>query len=154
MHALTWRTHRTAPYAKSQCTVAGIVGVQDAFPGSGLDRPREAVAQAEAGPGQGLSQARGRARHPALAGSRIGGRDRRLRLRNAFNEGAYSHRTIRSGAGPKATPVAAFKSTYTTLGNIKSAITGIYRKLGPDHAERHLTSFVWRYNRRATSSRP
>ena len=36
----------------------------------------------------------------------------------------------------------------TTLGNIKSAITGTYRKLGPDHAERYLASFVQRYNRR------
>ena len=32
--------------------------------------------------------------------------------------------------------------------NIKSAITGTYRKLGPDHAERYLASFAWRYNRR------
>ena len=34
----------------------------------------------------------------------------------------------------------------TTLGNIKSAITGTYRKLGPDHAGRYLASFAWRYN--------
>ena len=33
-------------------------------------------------------------------------------------------------------------------GNIKSAITGTCRKLGPDHAERYLASFAWRYNRR------
>ena len=36
----------------------------------------------------------------------------------------------------------------TTLDNIKSAITGTYRKLGPDHAGRYLASFAWRYNRR------
>ena len=36
----------------------------------------------------------------------------------------------------------------TTLGNIKCAITGTYRKLGPDHAGRYLASFAWRYNRR------
>ena len=41
-----------------------------------------------------------------------------------------------------------FKWVNTTLGNIKSAITGTYRKLGPDHAERYLASFAWRYNRR------
>ena len=56
---------------------------------------------------------------------------------NAFDEGAYSHRAIRTGAGPKAARVTAFKWVNTTLGNIKSAITGTYRKIGPDHAERY-----------------
>ena len=31
---------------------------------------------------------------------------------------------------------------------VKSAITGTYRKLGPDHAQPYLASFAWRYNRR------
>ena len=44
--------------------------------------------------------------------------------------------------------MASFKWVNTTLGNIKSAITGTYRKLGPDHAGRYLASFAWRYNRR------
>ena len=30
--------------------------------------------------------------------------------------------------------MASFKWVNTALGNIKSAITGTYRKLGPDHA--------------------
>ena len=67
---------------------------------------------------------------------------------NAFDEGAYSHRAIRTGSGPKAARVASFKWVNTALGNIKSAITGTYRKIGPDHAERYLASFAWRYNRR------
>ena len=62
--------------------------------------------------------------------------------------GAYTHRPVRTGSGPKAARVASFKWVNTTLGNIKSAITGTYRKLGPDHAERYLASFAWRYNRR------
>ena len=66
----------------------------------------------------------------------------------ALDEAAYNHHTIRTGSGPKAARVAAFKWVNTTLGNIKSAITGTYRKLGPDHAERYLASFAWRYNRR------
>ena len=66
----------------------------------------------------------------------------------ALDEGAYSHRAIRTGSGPGAARVASFKWVNTTLGNIKSAITGTYRKLGPDHAERYLASFAWRYNRR------
>ena len=36
--------------------------------------------------------------------------------------------------------MASFKWVNTTLGNIKSAITGTYRKLGPDHAGRYLAS--------------
>ena len=41
--------------------------------------------------------------------------------------------------------MAPFKGVNTTLGNIKSAITGTYRKLDTDHAERYLASFAWRY---------
>ena len=44
--------------------------------------------------------------------------------------------------------MAPFKSVNTTLGNIKCAIAGTYRKLGPDHAGHYLASFAWRYNRR------
>ena len=44
--------------------------------------------------------------------------------------------------------MASFKWVNTTLGNIKSAITGTYRKRGPDHAGRYLASFAWRYNQR------
>ena len=51
-------------------------------------------------------------------------------------------------AGRQAARMASFKWVNTTLGNIKSAITGTYRKLGPDHAGRYLGSFAWRYNRR------
>ena len=61
---------------------------------------------------------------------------------------AASHRAIRTGSGRKAARMAPFKWVNTTLGNIKSAITGTYRKLGSDHAGRYLASFAWRYNRR------
>ena len=55
---------------------------------------------------------------------------------------------IRTGSGRQAARMAPFKWVNTTLGNIKSAITGTYPKLGPDHAQRYLASFAWRYNRR------
>ena len=61
-----------------------------------------------------------------------------------LGEGAYSHCSVRTGSGPKAARVASFKWVNMTLGNIKSAITGTYRKLGSDHAERYLASFAWR----------
>ena len=71
----------------------------------------------------------------------------RLGCWNALDEGTYSHRAIRTGSGPGAARMASFKWVNTTLGNIKSAIGGTYRKIGPDHAERYLASFAWRYNR-------
>ena len=67
---------------------------------------------------------------------------------SVLGEGACSHQAIRTGSGAKAARMAPFKWVNTTLGNIKSAITGTYRKIGPDHAERYLASFAWRYNRR------
>ncbi len=60
---------------------------------------------------------------------------------------AGSHRPIRTGSGRQAVRMAPFKWVNTTLGNIKSANTGTYRKLGPDLAERYLASFAWQCNR-------
>ena len=67
---------------------------------------------------------------------------------NTLAKAGHGHRAIPTGSGPKAARRAPFKWVNATLGNIKSAITGTYRKLGPDHAERYLASFAWRYNRR------
>ena len=67
---------------------------------------------------------------------------------SALDEAACSHQAIRTGSGRQAARMASFKWVNTTLGNIKSAITGTYCKLGPDHAGRYLASFAWRYNRR------
>ena len=49
---------------------------------------------------------------------------------SALEEAACSHQAIRTGSGRQAARMASFKSVNTTLGNIKSAITGTYRKLG------------------------
>ena len=67
---------------------------------------------------------------------------------NALDGIADSHRAIRTGSGRQAARMASFKWLNTTPGNIKSAIAGACRKLGPDHAERYLASFAWRDNRR------
>ena len=71
--------------------------------------------------------------------------DGRTGLLERTRRAACSHQAIRTAAGAR---MASFKWVNTTLGNIKSAITGTYRKLGPDHAGRYLASFAWRYNRR------
>ena len=68
-----------------------------------------------------------------------------LRCWNALDGVVGSHRAIRTGSGRQAARMGPFKWVNTTLGNIKSAITGTYRKLGPDHAQRYLASFAWRY---------
>ena len=67
---------------------------------------------------------------------------------SALDEIACSHQAIRTGSGRQAARMASFKWVNTMLGNIKCAITGTYRQLGPDHAGRYLASFAWRYNRR------
>ena len=123
-------------------------GGQDALRGGGFNQFRGTPAKGEAGAGQGFPQARDRARRQALAGPWDGGCDRRPGLWSALDEAACSHRAIRTGSRRQAVRMALFKWVDTTLGNIKSAITGTYRKLGPDHAERYLASFAWRYNRR------
>ena len=121
---------------------------QDALRGGGLHQPRGPAAQGQAGPGQGLPQARDRARRQALAGPGSEVVTDGLRCWNALNGVVGSHRAIRTGSGRHGARMAPFKWVNTTLGNIKSAITGTYRKLGPDHAQRYLASFAWRYNRR------
>ena len=65
---------------------------------------------------------------------------------HVLGEGPGSHRQVRTGSGTKAAGVASFKWVNTPLGNIKSAMTGTCRKLGPNHTERYLASFAWRYN--------
>jgi ISXO2-like transposase domain len=42
----------------------------------------------------------------------------------------------------------AFKWVNTTLGNIKSAITGTYRAIRDKHVPRYLAEFEYRFNRR------
>ena len=49
---------------------------------------------------------------------------------SALDEIACSHQAIRTGSGRQAARIASFKWVNTTLGNIKCAITGTYRKLG------------------------
>lgn len=76
-----------------------------------------------------------------------------LRCWNVLAEAEFGYRTIPTGSGRKAARMAPFKGVNTTLGNIKSAITGTYRKLDTDHAERYLASFAWRYQLKTMAPR-
>ena len=55
---------------------------------------------------------------------------------------------MKTGSGKKAANLAPFKGVNTTLGNIKTALAGPYHHVSPKHAQRDLTSFAWRFNRR------
>ena len=83
-------------------------------------------------PVKGFPQARDRARRQTLAGPRSGGCDGRPGLlertrRSRLQPPGDPHRV-----GPTGGPQGIVQMVNTTLGNIKSAITGIYRQLGPD----------------------
>jgi hypothetical protein len=64
-----------------------------------------------------------------------------------------SARTVRRGASRKAALNLAFKWVNTTLGNIKSAITGTYRTIRDKHVPRYLAEFEYRFNRQIRSRR-
>src|SRR3984893_1922272 len=68
----------------------------------------------------------------------------RLPLKSALNIGivAWYVNLIISAQNP------AFKWVNTTLGNIKSAITGTYRAIRDKHVPRYLAEFEYRFNRR------
>src|SRR6202007_3005112 len=55
---------------------------------------------------------------------------------------------IITGSGRKAARNPAFKWVNSTLGNIKSAITGTYRNIRDRHVPRYLAEFEYRFNRR------
>jgi hypothetical protein len=58
------------------------------------------------------------------------------------------HTAMVTGSGRRAAQWSPFKWVNTTLGNVKAAITGTYRRISPEHARRYLGSFAWRHNRR------
>ena len=66
----------------------------------------------------------------------------------AAAEAGLEHRTMVTGGGERAAGWSPFKWVNTTLGNVKAAITGTYRRVSPEHAGRYLASFAWRHNRR------
>ena len=66
----------------------------------------------------------------------------------AVDNAGCVHQPIITGAGRKAALNPAFKWVNTTLGNIKSAITGTYRTIHDKHVPRYLAEFEYRFNRR------
>ena len=66
----------------------------------------------------------------------------------AAAEAGLQHTPMATGGGKRAAGWSPFKWVNTTLGNVKAAIAGTYRRVSPTHADRYLGSFAWRHNRR------
>jgi hypothetical protein len=71
-----------------------------------------------------------------------------LRCFTGVGNAGCVHHPIITGSGRKAALNPAFKWVNTTLGNIKSAITGTYRTIRDKHVPRYLAEFEYRFNRR------
>jgi hypothetical protein len=65
-----------------------------------------------------------------------------------FAAAGCEHVAVITGSGRKSARHAAFTWVNTTLGNIKTALTGTFRHVGGKHAPRSLAEFEYRYNRR------
>jgi len=59
-----------------------------------------------------------------------------------------SHSVTVTGGGRTAAKDPTFKWVNTALGNIKSALTGTYRHVSPNHVARYLAEFQYRFNQR------
>ncbi len=66
----------------------------------------------------------------------------------AVTDQGCSHSSIVTGGGRKSVEKPAFKWVNTSLGNIKSALTGTYRHQASKHVPRYLAEFQYRFNRR------
>ena len=66
----------------------------------------------------------------------------------AAAEAGLDHTAMVTGSGKRAATWSPFKWVNTTLGDVKAAITGTYRRVSPEHAGRYLGSFAWRHDRR------
>ena len=71
-----------------------------------------------------------------------------LRCFTGVGSAGCVHQPIITGSGRRAALNPAFKWVNTTLGNIKSAITGTYRAVRDKHVPRYLAEFEYRFNRR------
>jgi transposase-like protein len=66
----------------------------------------------------------------------------------AVEKPGSQHFPIVTGRGKRAASWTPFRWVNTTLGNIKTAITGTYHHVSAKHAQSYLTSFAYRFNRR------
>ena len=66
----------------------------------------------------------------------------------AVTRAGCDHFPMRTGSGRQAARWKPFNWVNTTLGNIKTALSGTYHHVSSKHAHAYLASFAWRFNRR------
>ena len=66
----------------------------------------------------------------------------------AVERAGCRHFPMVTGSGSQAAKWAPFQWVNTALGNIKTAIVGTYHHVSAKHAQRYLSSYAWRFNRR------
>ena len=66
----------------------------------------------------------------------------------AVEKAGRAHFAMATGTGKKAASWTPFRRVNTTLGNVKTAIAGTCHHASPKHAQSHLTSFAYRFDRR------
>ena len=67
---------------------------------------------------------------------------------NALTQAGHIHEQKIVGNPKIAENSAPFYWVNTVLGNLKTALKGTFHKLDPNHLQRHLAPFVYRFNRR------
>ncbi len=66
----------------------------------------------------------------------------------AVGETGRKHQVVKTGSGPAAARVPAFKRVNTALGNIRTAIVGTYRAIHEKHVPRYRAESEYRFDRR------
>jgi transposase-like protein len=66
----------------------------------------------------------------------------------AVEKAGCTHFPMPTGSGRRAAKWTPFTWVNTALGNIKTALAGTYHHVSAKHAQRYLSSFAWRFNRR------
>lgn len=65
-----------------------------------------------------------------------------------IKEAGFDHKVVIVGNSKDPKKTSSFNWVNTILGNLKSALSGIYHKLSSSHFPRHLATFQYRFNRR------
>jgi Transposase zinc-ribbon domain len=71
-----------------------------------------------------------------------------LGCRTAAAEAGLGHAATATGGGKRAAGRSPFRRVDTTPGNVEAALAGACRRVGPEHAGRHLASSARRHDRR------
>ncbi len=66
----------------------------------------------------------------------------------AFKESGHYHIAFITGGGPEGVKMPEFKWVNTIIGNVNTALQGIFHAISKKHFPRYLAEFCYRFNRR------